>query len=101
MKRMMLAAFAAASLLLAGQGLLHAAGQPQCETDQQAGAAPGQQADAQAAGAMPGQKYGTEANVEEKKQMDAQKYQTTAATSAADACPDKSPAGTSSSGGKQ
>ena len=98
MKRMMVAAVAAVSLVLVGHGTLRAAGQPQCETGEQAGAAPGQQANPQDTGAAPGQQYGTEANVEAKKQVDAQKYQSAGASSATEACPETPPpvGGTSS-----
>ncbi|MBV8589418.1 MAG: hypothetical protein JO212_05055 [Acetobacteraceae bacterium] len=73
MKRMLAIAIAAASLLLAGQGTLRAAGQPQCDSGQTAGAAPGQ-------------KYGTSSDVAAKKQMDTEKYQTAGANSAKEAC---------------
>ena len=73
MKRIIAVAATAAGLLLAGQGTLRAAGEPQCETGPNAGAAPGQQ-------------YGTAADVAAKKQMEAQKYQTTEANAASKPC---------------
>lgn len=74
MKRTM--AVAVVGLPLAGSGTVHAAGQPQCDSGQTAGAVPGQQ-------------YGTEANRQAKKQADAQKYQEAGADSATAACPER------------
>lgn len=73
MKRMMAAAVAAVGLVLVGYGTAHAGAQVQCGSGGSTGAAPGQQ-------------YGTEANVEAKKQMDAEKFQTAEVNSATQAC---------------
>lgn len=84
MKRIMIAAVAALSLVVAGHGTVRAAGQPQCETGPAAGAAPGQQ-------------YGTktgemaQANIEAKKQADADKYRSAEPNTATQACPDTPP----------
>jgi hypothetical protein len=73
MKRMGAVAVAAISLMFVGHGTLRAGGQPQCDSANNAGAAPGQ-------------KYGTSADVAAKKQLDAQKYQTAGANSATETC---------------
>jgi len=72
MRRLMLAAIAAASLLLIGQGAPRAAGEPDSKPRQNAGAAPGQQ-------------FGTQADVAAKKRLDAPKYQKPTAESTAGA----------------
>jgi hypothetical protein len=72
MKRLVLAAIAAASLLFLGQATVRAAGQPDSNPKQAGGAAPGQQ-------------FGTSADVAAKKRLDEQKYQKSPAESAAGA----------------
>ena len=69
MKRLMVAAIAVVSLVLLGPGTLRAAGQPNANPQQNAGAAPGQQ-------------FGTSADVAAKKRLDEQKYQNPAPGSA-------------------
>jgi hypothetical protein len=85
MKRINVAAIAAMGLMFAWHGALHAAGQPQCDSAKNAGAAQGQ-------------KYGTSADVAAKKQIDTQKYETAGANSATEACEKQgAPAGSTSS----
>ena len=73
MKRIMAAAIAAASLVVIEPGPVRAAGEPPCDSSQNAGAAPGQ-------------KLGTSEDMAVKKQADAEKYQTAGANSAKEAC---------------
>lgn len=62
MNRLTVAAIAAASLVLAGQGTVRAAGEPDSNPRQNGGAVPGHQ-------------FGTAADVAAKKQQNARKYQ--------------------------
>lgn len=72
MKRVAMAAVAAAGLLVVGHGTHRAVGQmPQCEGKD---------------GAVPGQQYGTAADEAAKKQADAEKFQTADANAATEAC---------------
>lgn len=74
MRRILLAAVAAIGVLAAaGQGAHRAAAQmPQCDPAR--------------SGAAPGQRYGTSADVDAKKRADAEKYRSTDANPATEAC---------------
>lgn len=87
MKRITLAAVAATSLVLvSGHQPVRAAGEPQCNTGQ-------------TAGAVPGKDFGTQADVNAKKELDAQKYAKAGANAATEACQQSQNA--ASSGQKQ